>query len=64
MKGPCKDCPKSGCGAFHDECEKYAAYKEEVTKVKGAMRKVADECLYKKEAVQRMIKHKRRKKTS
>lgn len=26
---PCKDCPKTGCGAYHDICEKYQAYKKE-----------------------------------
>lgn len=20
---PCKDCPRRGCGSYHDECKKY-----------------------------------------
>lgn len=24
---PCKDCPQKGCGAYHDQCEKFKAYK-------------------------------------
>lgn len=27
---PCKDCPQKGCGAYHSECKKYAAYKTEL----------------------------------
>ena len=27
---PCKDCERKGCGAYHDKCEKFKQYKEEV----------------------------------
>ena len=26
MLCPCKDCPKKGCGKFHDICETYKQY--------------------------------------
>ena len=26
---PCKNCPKKGCGAYHDVCEAYRAFKQE-----------------------------------
>ena len=27
---PCVDCERKGCGAYHDQCEKFKQYKEEV----------------------------------
>ena len=27
--GPCKGCPNAGCGAYHDECDKYLAWQKE-----------------------------------
>ena len=29
---PCKDCPKKGCGAYHEECEAYQAFRAEKLK--------------------------------
>ena len=29
---PCKNCEKKGCGAYHDICEKYQAFREEKEK--------------------------------
>ena len=26
---PCVNCEKKGCGAYHDECEKFLAFKRE-----------------------------------
>ena len=26
MKSPCMNCPRIGCGAFHDVCEEYQAF--------------------------------------
>lgn len=37
MEGPCKDCKYSGCGIYHDSCEKYQAYKVEWEKLKVVM---------------------------
>lgn len=28
MDAPCKDCPRVGCGSYHDICEEYQAYKK------------------------------------
>lgn len=25
---PCKNCPKKGCGAYHDVCEAYQAFRQ------------------------------------
>lgn len=33
-KAPCKNCPKRGCGAFHDECEAYKDYTAKQNKLK------------------------------
>lgn len=32
---PCGDCERKGCGAFHDECEPYLAYKAAIKERKG-----------------------------
>lgn len=29
MKTPCKNCENSGCGSYHDRCEKYQEFKVE-----------------------------------
>lgn len=29
MKCPCKGCERAGCGAYHEECEPYKAWKAE-----------------------------------
>lgn len=29
---PCKDCEKKGCGAYHEECEAYQAFRAEKLK--------------------------------
>lgn len=29
MGCPCKECEKVGCGSFHDECDKYVAWRAE-----------------------------------
>lgn len=26
QRGPCKECANSGCGPFHDQCEKYQEF--------------------------------------
>ena len=26
---PCKDCPKKGCGPYHDECPEYQEFRKE-----------------------------------
>lgn len=33
---PCKDCERSGCGVYHDQCEKYLEYKAAKKKEKAA----------------------------
>ena len=30
VNSPCKDCENKGCGSYHDKCEKYAGYKEQL----------------------------------
>ena len=27
MDNPCKNCPRQGCGAYHDECPEYLKWK-------------------------------------
>lgn len=31
---PCKDCPKKGCGVYHDKCPEYQEYKKENARMK------------------------------
>lgn len=28
MENPCKDCPRQGCGSYHDVCEPYNEWKK------------------------------------
>ena len=28
MKCPCKECERSGCGPYHDQCQQYSVWKE------------------------------------
>ena len=30
MKCPCKGCERAGCGAYHEECKEYKAWKAEL----------------------------------
>ena len=40
MKGaPCKNCDRKGCGAYHDQCEKFLEYKREKEKLREWKRK-------------------------
>lgn len=32
MNNPCKNCEKSGCGTYHDQCKPYQEYIEEKRK--------------------------------
>ena len=27
LEAPCKNCPKKGCGAYHDICQEYQDYR-------------------------------------
>ena len=37
VQSPCKECPKCGCGSYHDKCEKYLKFKAdlEIAKAKN-----------------------------
>lgn len=39
---PCKNCERKGCGAYHDECEEFQAYKEHLEKCKAVRRASLD----------------------
>lgn len=49
MNHPCKDCPRCGCGAYHDECANYKGWKAEREKAATRRRLDADvtECVIK-----------------
>ena len=34
IEAPCKDCPRKGCGSYHDKCTEFKKYKEEADKIK------------------------------
>ena len=38
-EAPCKDCPKKGCGAYHDKCPEYKEFKEYQLKSKEEYKK-------------------------
>lgn len=31
---PCKDCERKGCGAYHDQCPEFQAYRAKVDEVR------------------------------
>lgn len=33
---PCKECERSGCGAYHDECPDFAIFREKVEQYRDA----------------------------
>ena len=37
---PCKDCPKKGCGPYHDECPEYQEFKKERQILSDKMREM------------------------
>lgn len=39
---PCASCEKKGCGSFHDQCEKYAEFKNNSAKIKTARMQEAE----------------------
>lgn len=52
---PCKDCPRKGCGAYHDECPDYQEFRKERDKLNDELheKKKSDEII-----IQRAIRHK------
>lgn len=34
MNTPCINCENSGCGSYHDQCEKYIAFRKEQDEIK------------------------------
>lgn len=38
MDNPCKNCPRQGCGAYHDECTEYLKWKAKEDAKKQAIK--------------------------
>ena len=38
MDNPCKNCPRQGCGAYHDECPEYLKWKREEEEKKNRIK--------------------------
>lgn len=49
---PCKECEKSGCGAYHSKCPGYLAFREAIEEYREERRKLWDT---KKEPVKRVF---------
>lgn len=41
-KSPCADCPKKGCGSYHDICERYLTWVETEKENRIGTNKVTD----------------------
>lgn len=39
---PCKDCPKKGCGSYHDKCSDYLEYKRNLEREKQQFKEKRD----------------------
>lgn len=37
ISAPCVDCPRKGCGAYHDQCPEFQQYKADVKRVRDRM---------------------------
>ena len=33
LDAPCKDCPKKGCGSYHDQCPEYQEFRKEKERI-------------------------------
>lgn len=51
MNAPCKRCQKRGCGIYHDQCEKYQAFREERENVLEEHRKDTEKDGFKIESI-------------
>ena len=38
VKAPCVECNKMPCGAFHDQCEEYKAFRDKTNAIKQKIR--------------------------
>jgi len=41
MHAPCRDCPKKGCGSYHDKCPEYIEYRKERDKIYEERKRVS-----------------------
>lgn len=48
MKTPCTNCERSGCGSYHDECEKFKEYKLQREEIRKERINSYDNYTYKK----------------
>lgn len=49
MKIPCLECEHTGCGVYHDKCEKYQEYKKENQRIRDERAEAVDiECILRK----------------
>lgn len=48
MTGHCKHCEKRGCGSYHDQCEKYQAFRKTMKEIesKRAQNRSQQDCVY------------------
>ena len=60
ITAPCKDCPRKGCGSYHDKCPEYQEYKT-ATKKESEEKKKRLKCEidYKTMAIENCIKRNR-----
>ena len=54
---PCKDCPKKGCGVYHDKCPEYQEYKKENARMKEEQQeRTKYEVDYKRMEIERAVR--------
>jgi hypothetical protein len=57
LEAPCKDCPKKGCGVYHDKCPEYQEYKKESIRIKEEQQeRTRFEIDYKSMEIERAVK--------
>lgn len=59
-EAPCKDCEKKGCGAYHDKCPEYLAFKEQHKKEKEERQsRIKVEMDYRTMTIEKALKRKK-----
>ena len=61
-KAPCVDCENKGCGAYHDKCELYLAFRDEQRQLQEKKLKARGEREFVYQQVQKMKKYSHKKK--
>lgn len=61
MKAPCANCPKKGCGSYHDECPDYISFKKSQEDLYKRRKEAKDRRIFITEEVERIKRRSKRR---